>query len=191
MTTFDFNIEKLNKIHIKQQLTVFGYLRNVQPIILSSNINLFSTIPSLIKYICLAYYHFKAFGKVSDQVTLSGTFNNVISKTSKNKTSWENSSFGAEWIPSNTNNIIKWVFKCIEDSGDDKHNFFIGIVNNKHNLNVNYYPHNEHSYTQSNGGTRRIRDGYQANMSITIFESIYPFFSFKFKELQKLRKVEK
>eukprot|EP01084_Bolivina_argentea_P078885 143153_1 len=113
----------------REEFLVYGFVRE-------SAKYLTLTIPDVIKNIILSYELFEPFEIISDYVQISGLCNNIITKTTKN--GWHNATYGRDWIPSNTNNIITYTIKCIKHLADNGgYQFVMGFVNNKHTFDKN------------------------------------------------------
>ena len=132
------NILKLKQIDQKIQEVVFGYIRMV----FYNHNNNQNTIPQLIFFICLLYYHeYDIFGPISKECEISGKTNNIITRNELYYL-WV-SAYGAQWIPSNTNNKYEWKMNYIK--GDK--NVIVGIVNNNHHCNTYQGLARSNSYT--------------------------------------------
>lgn len=83
---------------------VFGYIH-----CLEKNLSL-QSVPSLIIYICLAFYYQKEYFMQScDDIKVSNN-KQTITKT-QNDRSFNNKSYLNQWIESNCSQIVKWIFK--------------------------------------------------------------------------------
>ena len=97
--------ELLDEISIIDQSykdTVNGYVRNMQ--------QEFEIIPSIIFHLILAFFckPDEYFGKAGQNVILS---NNNRTVERKGKYSWNNTTYGHQWISSTTDVIVKWEFE--------------------------------------------------------------------------------
>ena len=82
------DLKKLKQKKQQDQFIVFGYFRHI-----CNTNNNHNCVPELIVYICLSYYYiFDVFDIKSNELSVSGPFNNII-KRSKCKTFWV-SAFG-------------------------------------------------------------------------------------------------
>ena len=103
-SSFELDMDKLNKIDDSVKWTVFGYLREIESLILSNDILLFNHTPPLIKYICLSYFYIIAFKSYSNEIFKFER--NILTKIKKNR-EWRNAAYGGIWIPSSQNTITK------------------------------------------------------------------------------------
>ena len=55
---------------------------------------------------------------------------------------WCCTAFGAEWMPSHTNKLFKFIIKNLDGNRDTA----VGIVNNKHSLDTEVDPDGDYSY---------------------------------------------
>ena len=137
----------MKNIDYKIQNLVFGYIQNIQES-LSKEYNIFNNAPSLINYICLAFFYFPAFGKIPSYLEVSGFHKNIVTKL-KCDLMWNCSIFGNQWIKYDINKIIKWKFRYITTKLEYLGGVLIGIVTNKHSLKTHKEFNENHSYSTS------------------------------------------
>eukprot|EP01084_Bolivina_argentea_P204845 349878_1 len=112
----------------KNEVLVYGYINQQTKLLFSSQ----SIIPSSILNLCFLFYgKLEYFEKVGGGLIVKGDRNEIIYKE---KRGWYNVAFGANWIASNTSNIIKWTVKMINNHRNND-GVIIGIVSNETNTN--------------------------------------------------------
>eukprot|EP01084_Bolivina_argentea_P303885 524752_1 len=154
------DIERIKKIDDETRKIVFGYIRNTQYQLCLNNNNPFYIISELITYTCMLFYYTpQVFVNPPDCLKLSGIDNNTITKI-KDGTSWLNSIYTGKWIESNTNKIHKWNVKV--HVNPYAYGIAIGIVNNKHVMDINNPFNTENGYLYNNYNTL-VKDGESIN----------------------------
>ena len=91
------------------------------------------TVPDLVIFTVLSFYHYILFGDCHKCYRLSGKDNNTITKIAEHL-SWENSAYAKQWILSTSNVIIKWEIKINENKQDG--GLIMGLINNQHHHDV-------------------------------------------------------
>eukprot|EP01084_Bolivina_argentea_P218600 370912_1 len=115
-------------------LTVNGYIRTTQKILPNSS---FYNITLLIQRIIIKYYWIgEYFEKCADNMKITGQNNETLIK--ERKQSYYNTAYGFNWIPSNSNSIIKWTLKVINSGAENSNTgVMIGLVANE--VDMKYY----------------------------------------------------
>eukprot|EP01084_Bolivina_argentea_P115048 204684_1 len=102
-----FDMNKLKDINTKTQFLVFGYIRNIEDTLLSTN------VPPLISYVCLAFYFLgEYFEKIGGCTKLNDENRTVISDSIGGSTC-----YGAVNIKSMVEITHIWTFKINKKYG--------------------------------------------------------------------------
>ena len=98
-----FILPTLRDIDKDTKYIVFGYINQIE------NVYNFEKIPSLICFICLAYYYNNPeyFESAGDNIIISNN-KQMITKTIHND--FSNTTLMNQWIESNSKCIVKWIF---------------------------------------------------------------------------------
>ena len=104
-----------------EQLLVHGYIRNIQK-------ELTSIIPDSITILCLDHHGIMDYFSVAGSDTNISDDGSIATKKDDAEESYDNTTYGSKWIPSNQDAIIKWTLRIL--SNGDSVGVFIGIINN-------------------------------------------------------------
>ena len=161
------DLEKLKKIDIKAQHLVFGFVRRCQQLLPDQSVNAYYTIPPLVSYLCLSYFHLAyldqtKYGKymILNKEENSITIDKGESGTHVHDWSKGNTIYGNQWLKSNSNMIYEYELEItnIHPSFSD---VYIGISSNDKIIESYMYEGVDKGdiyYAQTNWGRKQTND---------------------------------
>ena len=129
-----------------EDLLVHGYTRNMQK-------EITNVIPQPITIVCLAYHGLMDYFSIPGKYTKISGNGLIVTRNENVSDSYDNTSYGSKWIPSNQDIIIKWTLRilCNESRGIG---IFIGIYNSDLSADKPFFTDDKNIYYAWQNETR-------------------------------------